>query len=93
MTAESIITMGIVGLVSFFGGVFSSWAKRGSKHCDTHQEFLLSIRDMSMEIKRLLTCGTELFNKMDKITDKQIQIEQRLTLSEFRLDELTKGKN
>lgn len=82
MLLEKIGLILVSGVIAFFIGIFSSWAKKGSKTCDSHQDFLLSISKMSMEINRLLETGNKLFEKIDKLTERQIQHEQRIMLLE-----------
>lgn len=82
-----VVSTVVVGVVTFFMGIVFSWAKKGSKHCENHQEFLLSIDRMSNEITRLLTSGGELFKKIDKLTDKQVSLEQRVCILELHRKE------
>lgn len=77
------LTIGI-GIITFMMGIIFSWAKKGSKHCENHSQFLLNVDRLNISVNQLVTTSEELFKKIDKLTDKLISLENRLCMVEVK---------
>jgi hypothetical protein len=77
------LTIGI-GIITFMMGIIFSWAKKGSKHCENHSQFLLSVDRLNISVNQLVTTSEELFKKIDKMTDKLISLENRMCIVEVK---------